>query len=73
MCSKHGNYSIFISQHNQENLYDYLMSTDLHFNNQQDIYVSPKNYEESGYGLNLGVLSTSYELHVLENAIGEVS
>lgn len=48
------------------------MSTNLHFHNQQDIYASPENYEESGYCPNLGVLSISYELHVLENVLGGV-
>lgn len=49
------------------------MSTDLRSDNQQDIYVSPEYYEESGYCPSLGVLSISYELHVLENILGEVS
>ena len=32
----------------------------LHFDNEEDIHVSSKNYEESGYSLNLDLLAISY-------------
>ena len=39
----------------------------LHFNNEQNIHMCSKNYEESGYGLDLDALTscTNHGIHIL--------
>jgi hypothetical protein len=58
------NKSRFKSQHNSGDLYDNLRAMrNFHFNNEQDIHMSSKNYENNGYGLDSDLLNTSYKSH----------
>jgi hypothetical protein len=53
-------HSKFNNQHTPEDLYDHLISTkNFHFDSEQDIHTSSKDYDESGYGLNLDLLTIS--------------
>ena len=51
-------------QHNWgEPIWPFNEHKNLHFDNEKDMYMSSKDYEESGYGLKLDWLTISY--HVL--------
>jgi hypothetical protein len=56
MCSKTDNHSKFNGQLYWEDVYDYMTyyeHKNVHFDIEKDIKLSSKNYEESGYNLNL--------------------
>ena len=48
------------SQHNWDDQNNVTKHKILHFDNEQGIHTSSKNYEESGHGLNLDLLTISY-------------
>ena len=62
-CSKYDNHSKLNNQHDLgrgEGLYDHLRGMKIFtFNNECDIYVSSKNYEESRYNLDLDLQTIS--------------
>ena len=51
---------ILNSQLNCGDIYDHVMSTRFHFDNEEDIHMNSKIYEESNYGLNLDLLTITY-------------
>ena len=58
MCSKY-------DHHNRGDLYDHLVSTRIViFDNEEDVHLSSKNHEESGYDSNLVLLMNSYKSRV---------
>ena len=58
MCSKDDKHLKLNSWHNQGNIYNYLNEHEnLHFNNEQDIYMSSKIHKESGCNLDLEMLT----------------
>ena len=61
MCSKYEYHSKVNSQNNWEDLYAHLMNTkNFTLITNKDIQVSSKKYEESGYSLDLDLLTISY-------------
>ena len=59
MCAKYKNHSRSNTQQNRGELYDFFQQQkNLHFDNKQDIHMRSKNYKESDWGLDIGLLTT---------------
>ena len=62
MCVEYDNHSKLNSQHNWrgKSKWTFNEHKNLHLDNKYDVHMSSKNYEESGYGLDLDLLTILY-------------